>query len=448
MLIIILCLIASGSFAAGGFEKPVLWSARSAQHGGAYASSVKGPEALLFNPASLKSDDKKELYFGISAAAGSSTAPLLTDNEVTTFSGPVTPLSIMYAQSISSTESLGIGLYGLGGLDCGFNNVNLNSFGSEFSSYRPDIYGRLSVLEFGLGYAKNLNDNFSLGVTLRQHIARGGFAQASASRSEGLGGMGIPDGTLLAISRGEFKDLKGMAFGAYTLGMNFLSDDKRGGVSVVYRSRVIFDLKSKSSGEVVYSNAGAAASGATAGRINKLSGNNSTISSSFPEAWTLSGFREMFTDNRLHLEYTWTEYSSNDYLSINGRLTNPVDGTTSSVPDVNLNWKDLHDFKIGWTNQSVEDWIFGGGYSLSLPVTDRSATGPTFAAPAPYHHFYLGLGKKYKKFRMDFAYENYFANGAGKSEEIHSTNQFSPSVSGNYETRAYAFFGSINYYLE
>lgn len=448
LFLFLVLLFSPSTYSAGGFEKPVLWSARAAQRGGAYTSSVEGAESLYFNPASLIKTQNKEFHAGVSAASGSTKAPVITSNqEVATFSGPVTPLGIMYSQKLESESAFGVGLYSIGGLNVGYDDVKLDALGSEFAEYHPELYGRLSVIELGTGYAKKVNNNLSAGITLRQHIANGAFSQLQPSRAIGLGGMGIPDGTVLAVSKGTFDDLSGFSVGSYLLGINYLTDDGRTGMAITYRSQVNLKLKTKSKGEVVYSNTGAAASGANAGQVYKLSGNESSVSSSLPEAWTISLFRKISQSDTLHFEYSWTEYSNNNKLGIDSKLKNPVDNSTSSVPDVILNWHDMHDFKLGYTNISIDDWIFGGGYGFTMPVTDKHNTGPTFAVPGNYHHFYAGLGKSFKKFRIDGAYENYFGSSSGRTRTLSAPNQQTPSIKGDYETRAYAFFLSGTYYF-
>lgn len=440
--------ISSFAYASGGFEKSTLWSARAAQHGGAYASSVQGGEALFFNPASLRSEANKEFNFGIGASSGSLEGPIIkSDEEVKSFSGPVTPMGAMFAQNITKKDAIGFGVYSVGGLSTAFNDVNLSSLGSEFNSFRPDAYGRLSVLELGLGYSRNLSSNFSLGGTLRSHFANGGFSQIQVVEARGLSGMGIPDGTILAVSNGEFEDLKGYSSGSYTLGANYLTTNKDLGISIVYRSQVNISLTGKGTGKVVYSNTGALASGATAGQIYSLSGNQSTIASSLPEAWTISFFKRFGMSNKFHFEYTWAEYSHNEQLKIDGELTNPVDNTTTKIPDVNLKWHDMHEFKFGWTNSSFENWLIGGGYSLTLPVTNKKAAGATFAAPANYHNFYIGAGRRFERFRIDGAYEYYFSSGSGKTDGTSSGNQASPPIKGDFKSRCYSFIASLTYFM-
>lgn len=431
--------------AAGGFEKPVLWSARAAYHGGAYSSAVTGAEALLFNPANLSAQKESEFVFAASAASGGTKAPVLeNEKEVSTFNGPVTPLALVYSKNITTEDAIGIGLYSVGGLNVEYDSVSTRGLGSEFSPYNPDVYGKLMVLELGLGYARRFSKNLKLGVTLRQHLAKGGFSQLQVSRAKGLSGMGIPDGTVLAISRGEFEDLTGFSFGSYLLGSTYITDSGATSVSLTFRSPVKFRLKSDGNGEVVYSNTGAAATGATAGQVYQLQGDSTLIESSLPQALTLGVSHQLTSVNSIHAEYAWTDYSENERLKIDGSFRNPVDTTTTKVADVPLNWHDLHDFKFGWTNRSFERWTIGGGYSLALPVTDKDSTGPTFAAPANYHHFYLGAGREFRTFRLDFAAESYFGKGPGKTQAQASGNQESPSIEGDYSTKAYAFFLSFS----
>lgn len=440
--------ISSSAFATGGFEKSTLWSPRAAQHGGAYASSVRGSEALLFNPASLRGETKKEISYGVAISSGTMEAPIVqTDVEEKSFLGPLMPMGLTYSHSLNEKDTIGIGVYAIGGLAAGFDEVNLSVLGPEFNSFKPDVYGRLNVLELGLGYSRELSPNFSVGGTLRNIIANGGFAQVQVSEARGLGGLGIPDGTVLAASKAEFEDIRGASLGAFTLGFNYLTTDKDFGASVVYRSQVNIALEGEGKGKVVYSNTGALATGATAGQVYNLAGDSTTITSSLPEAWTLSFFKKIGAANKFHFEYTWAEYSHNKKLGMNGSLTNPVDNTTTSIPDVTLKWSDMHEFKLGWTNHSFEDWIIGGGYSLTLPVTNRNAAGPTFAVPANYHNFFFGLGKKFEKFRIDGAYEEYFSSGNGKTDGSANGNQASPPVSGHFKSRSYSFFGSFTYFL-
>lgn len=448
LMFIVLSLLSSVSWATGGFEKSTLWSARAAYHGGAYASSVKGSEALVFNPAELSSDHGNEISFGLGAASGDLSGPIVKSGEkVKAFSGPVIPLGVTYAKNLSEKDALGVGVYAVGGLSTGFKDIDLKSRGSEFSSFRPDAYGRLSIIELGLGYSRKLNSNFSVGGTIRNHYAEGGFSQVQVTEAQGLGGSGIPDGTVLAISNGEFETLKGHSLGAFTLGASYQPDDSSLGASVVYRSRVDYSLEGKSQGKIAYSNTGAAVTGATAGEVYELAGRNSTVESSLPEAWTVSLFRKIGEKNTAHFEYTFVEYSKNERLSIDSSLRNSVDGSTSDVPDVPLKWKDLHEFKLGWTNTALENWIIGGGYSLSLPVTNKSAAGATFAPPGNFHNFFLGAGYQFSRFRIDAAYENYFSSGDGKTAGSSSGNQASPPIEGEFSSWCYSFIGSFTYFL-
>lgn len=440
LIIIFIGMISQRALALGGYEKSTLWSPRAAQHGGAYASSVNGAEALYYNPASLMSDEKKEIQFGVGVTGGATQAPIVkSGEEQKDYTGPIIPMSLMYSQRISEKEAIGIGLYSIGGNNISYRNVDLSSLGTEFSSFRPDVFGRLGILELGLGYSRQLNSNFSIGATLRNHVANGGFSQVQVIEDN--------SGNVLAASTGKFDDLKGSALGSYTLGLNYRNDAKEFGAALVYRSKVAIELETKSKGKIIYSNAGALATGANAGQIYTLSGSDSTIASAFPEALTFSLFKKINDSNKAHFEYVWAEYSDNKELQIGGTLQNPVDGVTSELQDVRLNWHDMHEFKLGWTNTSVDKWIIGGGYSFTLPVTDRETAGAPLSAPGNYHNIFLGAGKRFEEFRIDGAYETYFGSGNGQTEEISGAGVRTPSVKGNYGSRAYSFIASVTYFL-
>jgi hypothetical protein len=137
----ILVLIPTLAHATGGFEKSTLWSARAAQYGGAYSSSVSGAEALYFNPASLRAETDKEFQFGLGISSGTTKTPIIESNqEVKSFSGPVTPLSIMYSQKISNKEAIGLGIYSVGGLSVGLSEIaNVDNVKFPVTSTYPSL---------------------------------------------------------------------------------------------------------------------------------------------------------------------------------------------------------------------------------------------------------------------------------------------------------------------
>lgn len=201
-IILNICFIFSSAsaFAAGGFEKPVLWSAKAAQRGGAYTSSVTGAEALYFNPAGLIQAEKKEFSGALSVASNTLGAAIIEDNQtVTNTPFPVTPVAIMYAQQIDAQSAFGLGFYTVGGLNVGFDNVNLEALGTEFSGFKPDAFAKMMMMEVGLGYARKLNSNLTLGATLRADYVRADIGDIQVIRA--------PDDTVLAVNEVAFEEI-------------------------------------------------------------------------------------------------------------------------------------------------------------------------------------------------------------------------------------------------
>lgn len=427
-------------FAAGGFEKPVLWSAKAAQRGGAYTSSVVGAEALYFNPAGLIQDEKKEFSGALSVASNTLGAAIIEDNnEVTNTPLPVTPIAILYAQQIDSNSAFGLGLYTIGGLNVGFDNVNLAALGSEFTSFKPDAFAKMMMMEVGLGYSRKLNSNLSFGVTLRADYVRADIGDIQVIR--------LPDNTVLGVSEVAFEEMDSFNLGAFILGLKYISDDEKTGFGLNYRSKLNIDLRGDGSGKLVYSNAGATMTGLNPGQIYDMKGSRTDFSTSLPEALTFSFHRKVTEKNTLHLEYTWSEYSNNEAMRIDGTMTDPL-GNTVQVPDQIFKWHDMHDFKIGWTNTSIEKWILGGGYVFTLPVTNRKYAGSTNAAPGNFHHFYFGAGRMFDNFRIDGAAEYYEGSGKGASAALQNPDgSVINSVEGVSSAKAYAVTFAGSYFF-
>ncbi len=441
-IILNICFIFSSAsaFAAGGFEKPVLWSAKAAQRGGAYTSSVTGAEALYFNPAGLIQAEKKEFSGALSVASNTLGAAIIEDNQtVTNTPFPVTPVAIMYAQQIDAQSAFGLGLYTVGGLNVGFDNVNLEALGTEFTGFKPDAFAKMMMMEVGLGYARKLNSNLTLGATLRADYVRADIGDIQVIRA--------PDDTVLAVNEVAFEEMDSFSLGAFILGLKYTSDDKRTGLGVNYRSKFNIDLRGDASGKIVYSNAGAGATGLNAGQIYDMKGSRTDFSTSLPEALTFSFNRQITNNNTLYLEYTWTEYSNNEAMRIDGTMTDPTEAVMDT-PDQIFKWHDMHDFKIGWTNTSIEKWILGGGYVFTLPVTNRKFAGSTNAAPGNFHHFYLGAGRAFDHFRIDGAAEYYEGSGKGASAAAQNANgTIVKAVEGVSSAKAYAVTLSGSYFF-
>ena len=435
-LLLSLLLVSPELFAAGAFEKPVLWSARASQRAGAYSAEVKGAEALVFNPAGLIQAEKNEMSFGAAVVQTTYKAALVQDDvEKTNTPAPVTPVAFTYARQLDSKNAIGAGLYASGGINVGYDDVNLTGLGSDFTNFRPDIYAKLNMLELGFGYAHQFNDNLTLGGAIRADYIFGEFNEVQVLKS---------GGTVLGVAEGGFDNIKGYGLPALLLGAKYLTDDKKNGFGLTYRMKMTYKMRSEFQGNIVYSAAGSGAitgGMATPGQVYKLDGTHSDLETSLPQAATASYFRRLNENNTFYFEYTWTQYSDNRVLKIDGKM--PQGPTNVAIPDHIFKWHDMHDFKIALTNTSIEKWILGGGYSFTLPVTDKDNAGATNAPPGNYHHFYFGAGRMFTNFRIDGALEHYFSEGDGKSTALPNI----PAIQGTSAASAYAVSLSSSFYF-
>lgn len=433
--------------AAGGYEKPSLWSAEAVSLGGAMVAHTRDSQALYFNPAGL---DGNSWSFHFALADGSSAAPVVPNqSETTSSSAPIPLAGLLYTKKINERFSFGAGLYALGGNDVSHPKVSFAQVDSSFADYAPDVYGKLSALEFAVGGAWRVNPKLRLGIALRAQMVNGSFAQAQVSEARNLGGFGIPDGTILAASGAEIEDIKGTYFGSCKLGAQYdLSSKTQLGIS--YRSAVDMKLKGDAQGEIVYTAAGAAAVGANAGQTYALRGGSTNVESSFPQALTMGVAHSLENNWVMHAEYGWTEYAANRALKLDGNLTNTADNSVNALEDSPLRWHSMHDFKLGLAIPA-ETLLWRAGYALTLPVSDRDFAGSTTAAPGIYHHVAGGFGKRIKLFKHDAQWDNalefYYGEGNGKTPQAVTSTSAALRAQGTWRTQAWALFSGLSFPL-
>jgi len=384
-------------------------------------------------------DQKNDASVGVGVFSAVTRQPARTENDGTSRGGSIIIPGVTYAYQIDQNQAIGLGLYGVAGTGSKYNDLNFNNMGSELSNFRPDSYALLQVIELGLGYARKINSNFTAGITLQAHKNQGKLAVVAPLYS---------GTTPIAITATQYDTINGSDIGNYKLGLKYENDAKTFGAGLTYQSKIMFKGTSDTSGQVVYSNAGAGATpGATAGQVYHMRAGDSNFTTQIPESVKVSSYLEVLPKNKLSLEYSWTKYSNNKKISIDSRLTNPVSGQVIDVPDSNQKWSDLHDIRIGWTNTAFESWTFGGGYSHSSAVTNRNYSTINFLPPGEFHHIYLGGGKAIENWRLDAAYEYVYSRSTGHSEATTAGPLNTPSVGGTWDFKGHVFLASGSYYF-
>lgn len=449
MFLFLLILVSTTSvFAAGGFEKPALWSAKAVSLGGA-VGSLKGADSLYFNPAGM---DGTELNLHYAALHGYLNANVTDQNNETTTRDIINSGGILGSYKLNKV-TFGAGVYGLAGLNTDYKSVDFAKVDSSLGNYNQDVYGKLSVVEFAIGSSIELSSNLRFGASVRGQQAQAKFKDTSIIRSQGLGGLGVADGTVLAATTAQFDDLKGSSFGSYKLGLQYQSDDKRSGLGLSYRSPVKIKVKGDLKGKIAYTNTGAAATNfaaganiVSAGQQYDQTSSGGSIESSIPQQVVFDGNHLLSDKVMVVAGISWTQYSMNKKLGIDGDLTNTADGQTAALADVQERKHDMYDLKTGLQFEYDQNKFLRAGFTHTNAVTNKNYTSATSAPPSSYQHYALGWGSSLSsKWFLDLALEYYRSSGSGKTPQSETgANSYVASVSSKYSTEVYAGFFSLN----
>lgn len=396
-----LCLLISNQlFAAGGFEKPSLWSAESSGSAGVMASKTKGAQALFFNPAGLNAETN-QLSIQTSIIGGHTSGPISTNNEKQQGSDDLFPIGgILGSVNITEKFAIGYGVYGLAGLDTKFPSYNYGKVNPEYNNYSVDYYSSLSVMEYSIGSSYKLNKNISFGAAIRAQSVSGAFRQSSLTVSDGS--FGIPEGTDLYVSSVELKDLKTNKAGSYKLGLQVANDDQTMGLGVSYRSEVQFTAKGSSSGDQMYTNTGSAfIAGATGGTVTptagqkySLDGSAASVSTVLPQQLVIDTHMQLSENSILLVGYSWTDYSKAKELKTSATVTDStLTNTNTQVPSTQLNWKDMHDLKFGYLYNWSSSLQLRSGFVYTSKVTNQKDSSPTYCPPGSTKQVSAGFGK-------------------------------------------------------
>jgi long-subunit fatty acid transport protein len=442
MYLLVLLLFSTSSFAAGGFEKPALWSAKAVSLGGV-AASQSGADSLYFNPAGLNSSEVNLHY---SVYSGYLKSDVTDQNRETTNKDLIHAGGALGSYNFGKV-TLGLGAYGLAGLDTNYEKVNFSKVDSSLGNYVQDVYGKLSVMEFSLGAGVEVSNNWRVGVSIRGQQAQAKFKDTAVVRAQGLSGFGVSDGTILAASTAQFDNLKGSSFGSYKLGVQYQSDDKKTGFGLAYRSPVKIKVKGDLKGKIAYTGTGAALTGATAGQqYDQTSSTGGSLESSIPQQVVLDSHHFLNSKFLILGGVSWTQYSSNKKMNINGDLTNTLDNSTASLGDMHEHKHDMYDLKSGIQYEYTEDKFLRAGIAYTTAVTNKNYSAPTAAPPGSYSHYAIGWGSSLsEKWFLDLAMEYYKGSGSGTTPRTNlNSTSYVASVKNKQASEVYAGFLSLN----
>ncbi|MEZ4814478.1 MAG: outer membrane protein transport protein [Bdellovibrionota bacterium] len=404
-------LLVVGAFAASavnaaGFEKNVLWSGKYQGYAGAAASSVDDSEAMFFNPAGLASvEGKGDIHLNFSPTFSKFSGPVSPtqgDKDSKDGFSPVGALTSAYR--LNDRFVLGAGVFVSGGTNTTYEGINA---GGLITSGEAE--STLRILDFTVGAATKVTNEFSLGVAWR-------MTYATAALSSVIN----PNVQL------KLKDLSALDFASFRAGAQYRTEGFGLGLSVRTPVKMSLEGDAELSGSPTF-----------AGKYK-----DATVAAEFPFLIALGGDYQIAPKWKLFSEVSWANYAANQKLDITATAPgNPTAGAILSgvsAADIKLKWKDQWVARLGTEWQALENWAFRAGYAFTSQVTSKDYAKATLSPPGIGHTFTLGTGTQFGAFKTDLAFDYSMVDGDGQD-----LGAISPA--GSYTTRAYAAHLGVAY---
>lgn len=405
-LFIVLGAFMSSAVFAAGFEKNVLWSGKYQGFAGAATSSVNDSQALFFNPAGLGFvEGKGDVSLNFSPTFSKFSGPVSatqTDKDSKEAFSPLGAATSSYR--LSDRFVLGLGAFASGGTNTKYDGIN---GGGTITSGTAE--STLRILDFTLGAAAKVTNEFSLGVAWRVSYVTAELASVAS-----------PNLQL------KLKDLKSTDYSSFRVGAQYKTEDLGIGLNVRTPVKMTLEGDAELSGNAAYNGT---YSGATVG-------------AEFPFLIALGGDYKIARDWTLYTDVSWANYSANEKLDItassaNNVVANAVLGGVSNG-DIKLNWKDQWVARLGTEWRAIENWAFRAGYAFTSRVTSEDYAKATLSPPGNGHTFTIGTGADFGALSADLALDYSLVSGSGRDLQA-------GGLSGDYKTTAYAAHLGVTY---
>jgi long-subunit fatty acid transport protein len=386
---------------AAGFEKSVMWSGRYAGAGNAAVATVRGSEAIYFNPAGLSTGNPNvgDISLNLSPTVSQFQGPYRDNITSTSDTSTTFPFGATASYTLNDKLGVGIGAYAAAGSKVVYNDVTV----IPGYSLTPDFKTDLQSIEVAIGAGYKISEDFSVGLAWRMAFANANFWGAE-----------LQTATLVNY---KLDDLKDEEFAGFKLGAMY-SPSSRWGIGATWRSPINFNLQGISSGQ---SSAGAG--------VQDRVGTDSSAKVVFPMQASLGGFFQAIPDLNVLAEYVYTQYSKDKTIDINAQLVG-----LNPISDVALNWKDQHNIRLG-LEYSGFPMPIRAGYVFTSQVAVSEHAYPSLSPPGPAHTFTLGTG-------YGFLQQKLMINIAGEITTISGDAPVTPALTdpagGTYSAMEYA----------
>jgi long-subunit fatty acid transport protein len=374
VLNIILASALVGSLAnAAGYEKSIMWGGKSAGLTGIATPYTSGGEAVYFNPAGLAGDKVgSDASFYISPSWNSERGPFDNNNTIiASENGMITPPALFYGRTVNDKWGYGVGFYSAGGLVVNYNDVAYSGAAGPVSL--SHINADLKLFEFSPGVGYKVNDKLKVGAAWRMEIAEASFA--FAQRLPGTGGA--------FLLNAEVNDVKAQSYEGLKFGAQYKFNEKHS-FSFVYRSPTVIQGKGKFGGTLRRPT--------IAGGDVAIDKSSVKVGTEFPQQVTLGAMHKLSDTWNLFEEYTWTDYSKVDHITLDGTITVPA-VFSAEATDMKQQWHDQQNIKVAAEYLGFAMPIrFGVQWVNAVTAKDMARLTST----PPGDGFGVSLGTEYK----------------------------------------------------
>lgn len=401
-----LALVANTAFAAG-FEKSIMWGGETSGLAGIAAPQVSGATATYFNPAGLANgaEGSHNITLDVSPTSATFKSPVLNGSvQETSTSHWSLPAALMYSHKLTDKLGLGIGYYASGGNYAKFTGAKLTGVPGEFESTTD-----LQITEVGLGAGYKLMDNLNVGLEYRVVMGKANLATPIPFVASG--------GAVRGVAQVNLENLKDTNYQAFKLGAQYKLG--KTDIGFTYRSEAVFHAKgTQTTTNHIYvpsSSIGASATqGVTAGTL-------------FPAAWTL-GFKHACTETfNAYGQYSLTEYSKVDNISLK------TDDGNYSAPLL-LKMHDQHIVALAGEYTGLAMPIRAGlAWGTQVSNSNPTMALPTATPPGQAWVVTAGTGYGADSWRVDVGGEYDLVKGTADTQTAsHEVGAYTIHLGGSY----------------
>lgn len=401
---------------ASGYEKSILWGARSAGVGGVTTPYISGSQAVVFNPAGLVGEQgSRDLSVEFSPTMTQFKGPINNANDVETSKQSLLPIfGMTYGATVNEKVGWGLGVYVAGGAKATYEGVPFTGFAST-----ADVKTDLTITEIALGAGYKVDDRLKLGVAWRVAMAQATFSVVNRVSAT-------------AFLNPQLSNLKDTRYDGFKLGAQYKLDEKTM-LGFSYRSELNLQATGDIGGQLVTTT--------TTLPVTPTSG---TVKTTFPMQITLGAQHNLNEAWRLYGEYVWTQYSRVGDIEIDGTIAVPAANVSVSNSKVQQQWKDQHNVRLAGEYVSTP-WPVRFGYVWTSQVTNSDWARATFTPPGAAHTFTLGTGQTFtvqeKPLQFDVAGEYTTVSGDTGTP---GSNDIRP---GTHSATAYALHAGVTYHF-